>query len=541
MLDDQTVLQANSTLAQPTRLNAARHWWLVGLLVLLAGQYAVFQLLTGVQYFDAPRNMQWSLYLLEQPRFLLGAGNTYDRINGFPPHPASLAPYSQIIPHDNPISPWWGPLYLLLFAGVWRVVGSFTVLQLISPLAAGAVVILTYLFGARWFNRRVGLLAAIMLAFFPNYREHAVLALAEPFSALLMLGAVWIFLAKRPWWAGLLGGLACLGKPDMVLLYFGTIACISLPGLRTSWRTTLRRLAPAYAVPVVLALPWFAVVYGVMQRPATFGGGPSLRILATLLPLTLEQFFTLPLPVTLLVLGLIIVPVLIGLLRHRTAATEVYYALSGWLLCGCLVLLVYAMMLGASNNPRVLIPALPALCLLFADGLLQLSARWRLVIVSIVATVFLLANLAGGLYQVVQARVNDEYRPAWAVLRNEPRGFVLTEQYWSTMLYAHQPATWFENDEAFQHNILFNVENFRHYIAENPIRYIVLPHDETTNRDFWAFPELQLYDALPFGRDPALPPARLTAPEVRAYLEQHYQQRRAGNLVIFYLQEPKQS
>ena len=59
--------------------------------------------------------MQWGIYLLEQPRFLLGAENIYDHINGFPPAPPSLAPAGRVTEHGGPLSPWWGPLYLLLF------------------------------------------------------------------------------------------------------------------------------------------------------------------------------------------------------------------------------------------------------------------------------------------------------------------------------------------------------------------------------------------------------------------------------------------
>ena len=49
----------------------------------LAAQFAVMQLATGAEYLDAPRNLHWGIYAAEQPRFLLDAEDSYDRIHGF--------------------------------------------------------------------------------------------------------------------------------------------------------------------------------------------------------------------------------------------------------------------------------------------------------------------------------------------------------------------------------------------------------------------------------------------------------------------------
>lgn len=62
------------------------------ILTLLAGQFALVQALTGSQYGDAPRNMHWGILSVENPAFLFGAPDTYERIKGFPPEPPSLAP-----------------------------------------------------------------------------------------------------------------------------------------------------------------------------------------------------------------------------------------------------------------------------------------------------------------------------------------------------------------------------------------------------------------------------------------------------------------
>src|SRR6476659_9097082 len=136
----QTVMKENSgTMLLESK--TIKPWWKSGrywLLALLAAQYVIFQLVTGVEYLDAQRNMQWGRYVLEQPRFLIGAENSYDRINGFQPAPPTLAPAGHVTAGGGPLSPWWGPLYLALFGSVWWLTGSYTAMQLVGPISAGA-------------------------------------------------------------------------------------------------------------------------------------------------------------------------------------------------------------------------------------------------------------------------------------------------------------------------------------------------------------------------------------------------------------------
>jgi hypothetical protein len=134
---------------------------------------------------------------------------------------------------------------------------------------------------------------------------------------------------------------------------------------------------------------------------------------------------------------------------------------------------------------------------------------------------------------VLQARAADHYMPVWAALRDQPRGFVLTNDFWNAALYSRQPVTWFDMDAAFQHNILQNVDHFRSYIAATPIRYIVLPHDQVALPAYMLSPAAQAYARLPLGRALGweLPPA--PAPEVRMFLEQHYPKQSIGDIDIF--------
>jgi hypothetical protein len=83
---------------------------------------------------------------------------------------------------------------------------------------------------------------------------------------------------------------------------------------------------------------------------------------------------------------------------------------------------------------------------------------------------------------------------------------VLTENYWETILFTRQPATWFEFDETFEHNIMTNAANFDRYVTQNPIRYVILPTE-----------------------------SGLASPDVRAYLNTHAQRDVFGAYVLYSL------
>jgi hypothetical protein len=534
----QTVMKENSG-ALLLQSHAIKSWWKswrYWLLAALAVQYAVLQLATGVEYMDAPRNLHWGLYFVEQPRFLIDTEDVNDRIKGFPPTPASLAPGGGAIGRSAPLHPWWGPLYVVLFGGVWRLTGSYTALRLVVPIAAGATVLLTYAFGARYFNSRVGLLAAVLLALFPIYRENGPIAFVEPLSALLILCALWAVLARRTGLAVLLGSLTVLGKIDMIVLYFGTIILTTLASARAPGeRLPLRHIATCLIAPLLVLLPWLYLIYVLNARPTTVAGGPQWDVFITLAPLMFDQLFTIHPIIAASLLGALVAAAGWSLWMRKGARPAVYHMLAIWLALGCVVMLVYTAMPGASNNPRVLIPALPAFCLLVADGFEWMRARLSRLTIGYVLMLFMLIDGVGVWYQLLQARAADTHMPVWAALRDQPRGYVLTADFWNAALYARQPVTWFDMDTTFQHNILQNLDHFQNYLASTPIRYIVLPHDERAIPAYMQSPAAQLYDQLPLGRALGWNRPEPTAPEVRAFLEQHYPKQSIGDTDIFVL------
>lgn len=510
------------------------------LMILIASQYAIVQLATGAQYFDAPRNLQWGTYLLEQPRFLLDVENRYDRVNGFAPTPRSLAPLDQAHGRSTPLHPWWGPVYLGLFALTWAVSHSFTLLRLVVPIAAAATVIVTYMFGRRFFSEKIGVTAAVLLAFFPNFREMSTIAMVEPISALLLLSALWCLLERRLWLAALFGTLAALGKVDMIAIYLGMVVLLAVDRWWQDRRSAERQRAPllrmlviGLGVPLLVIGPWLLVIYGIYGRPTTAAGGPSVDMFTTMLPLMVQQIFTMEQSLTIVGLLIIFGLAISGLLRWNGANRQAVRALGMLLGLGLIVVLGYMALPGSSNNPRVFIPALPALFLLVAIGLAMVGQRIRVYGLALIVLLYICANLSGVLYQVIEGRMNSGLQPVWAFLRNEPPGVVLTEHYWDAALYAQQQVTWFENDSDFQQNILHDRAHFEAYLQQTPIRYVVLPQTESEYEILQRDALARLYAKLPFGRALNWGPGELVSAEVRAYLTVSFPKRVIGAYEIY--------
>jgi len=481
------------------------------ILALLAGQFALVQLLTGPQYGDAPRNMHWGILTVENPAFLLGAPDTYERIKGFPPDPPSLAPLALYRFPQGGLHRWWGPVPPLVFALVWVMTRSYTALHLVVPLAGAGVVILTYWLAGLWLTRREALIAAAFLACFPLFRDYATVAYTEALSALALTAAVLAHVRGRTVATVILGSLAILMKLDLLLIYSGII------GISALWLMIARRLhreeftvpfsgthaLAALIAPAVITSPWVWYHYlGQGERTPT--GGLSLQQFSLVAPQMLELLFYIPWYGALLTLTVIGAVAVAGARSGRFPAGMLVLLLA-WLGLGIVVLLVYAATPGSGNSPRVVIPALPPLALLFAAGVTRLTIPWRRRVAFYLITLFTVINLVAIGYHAVEGARLRRYAPVWQVLREQPRGYVLTEAYWHTILYARQPATWFEFDEIFQRNIMENADHFARYLDRHPIRYVVLPaHGDA-----------------------------LASPDVRAYLDQHATRIEAGEFVVY--------
>ncbi|MCS6841190.1 MAG: hypothetical protein RMJ54_09925 [Roseiflexaceae bacterium] len=347
----------------------------------------------------------------------------------------------------------------------------------------------------------------------------------------MLTAALWAFVEQRTWLAAISGALAMYGKVDLIVLYLGTGLLTWLLRLWSERPLPLRHALLALGIPALCLAPWVVLIYGIVGRPPTVGGGPQIDVFLTIAPQMLEQMFTLPLPLAAAAAALVAMPAALAV--WRKSAGTVTTPLAIWVALGALVLLGYSALPGASNNPRVFIPALPAFCVLAAAGLEQMGHRLRFALFATIMTVFVAVNSAGVAYQILQARATAATMPVWLALREAPAGVILTNQYWHAALYARQPVTWFEHDPVFQRNIMRHATNFRRYLTVAPIRYVVLPRDPDAEAKHLASPEVQWYARLPFGRDLGWSAEPLASADVRAYLEATFPKQMVGEYVIY--------
>lgn len=469
-MTSETLVISTARRSAIKRLLVSSWFWLA----VLAGQFALVQLLTGVQYGDAPRNLHWGILTAENPRFLIGDPDLYGRTKGFVPDPPELAPLGRAEARAGSFHPWWGPVPMGLLAVVWALTHSREVLMLVVPLAAGGVVLTCYTVGNWLFDRRSGLLTAAFVALNPLFYQHAVLSYSEALSALFLLLAVLAYLRGQTGLTVLLGTLTLLCKMDMLLVYGGVVVCSLLYRLRYQRRRVdIEHSVLSLVVPVLVLMVWQWVRTG-NAVPAGSGRGVSWGMMQLLALDMLQRLFFIPWYGAVLTLVVIGVCLRRGLQSPRLTGDQ-RVVLGAWIGGGMVVLLVYMATPGASNSPRVIIPSLPAVALLVVEGWQHLPRVWMRRVGMYLGALFLVTSSLVVYFISLYVPNMQAQAALWETMRGQPQGFVLTPDPWLMVWEARQPATWFEGDEQFQEHILHSRANFERYVTQNPIRYVVVP------------------------------------------------------------------
>ncbi|MFV9507907.1 MAG: glycosyl transferase [Oscillochloridaceae bacterium umkhey_bin13] len=447
-------------------------------LIVLAGHFLVVQYLTGVQFGDAPRNLHWGILIWDNPAFLVGAPDTYERIKGFAPDPESLSEHGLWANGYSSFHRWWGPVVPSLFALTWGASHSYLLIKLVIPVLAGATVLLLFVEARRINGLTYALIASAFLSSYPLFREYGTMAYSETFGALILLGAFSAYLRGHLLLTVLLGAIAALTKMDIVAMYSFTIGGTMMYDRffgqkQRSWRYHLIALFG----PLLITSPWIWLHY-LNSGTRAPSGGLSLRIFGQIVPTMLELLFYMPWYASVGLLSLIGLIIGYGIFTRSLPALTTML-LGAWLGCGLLISLIYMATPGASNSPRIFIPALPALAMLVAAGMIRLPRRIGIGLGSTIGAIFLAINLL-----LINFQAERMYRevysaqPAFAMLAPREHGFVLTPIYWESILYTRQPATWFEADPAFEAQIMGNLNNFVRYTSQHPIRYVLLPSQD---------------------------------------------------------------
>lgn len=131
-----------------------------------------------------------------------------------------------------------------------------TTMVWISIVASGLAVVVLYLLGQAMWNRRVGLAAALFLAFNPLFWFYGEIALPHTLDAFLLLLALWLLCRVRQgedWllWPAVVVLSVAGGVRQQTLIFLLPLT------LYAAWRAGWKRLLLAGLLGAVLCLAWF--------------------------------------------------------------------------------------------------------------------------------------------------------------------------------------------------------------------------------------------------------------------------------------------
>jgi len=193
------------------------------------------------------------------------------------------------IPHDAHHavqSASFPPLFILLVA-VPSALGLKTFLAervWCCVLGAAAIVVCGYT-GREIAGRRVGLIAAFLVAVYPNIWMTDELALSETIAPLLVAGVLWC--AYRFWkaptvpravWLGASLGVAMLGRDELTLLVVFIMVPLVLLAKALTWRRRTVTLAVGLATVALVVGPWVGYNLSRFDKPVFISSGLGVTL-----------------------------------------------------------------------------------------------------------------------------------------------------------------------------------------------------------------------------------------------------------------------
>lgn len=181
---------------------------------------------------------------------------------------------------------FWTVGYPLLLAGLYSLIPSILAAKAINVILSVATCLLAYLVGRQVFDRRIGLVAAAILALFPSQIFYSTLLMTEviwTFFAMLFLFLVLHFTIRSISWKavallGLLLGAASLIRGEMVLFPLVLIAIWALA--HRSLKRAVGYGVIALAAVAVALLPWTIRNWVSLGYPVAISTGSADNLLA---------------------------------------------------------------------------------------------------------------------------------------------------------------------------------------------------------------------------------------------------------------------
>ncbi len=178
------------------------------------------------------------------------------------------------------------PLYIVFLAGFSLIgIRSITGHMLVSCLLGAASVAVGGLAGRRIAGPRVGLIAAVLLALYPNVWRFDAMLLSE--TLVIFMVNVTLLSTYRYLDRPSLGRLAmvsgavalcALTRSELVLLFLVLVVPLALTTATRQWRTRIKWLAAAAAVAISVLSPWVAYNLGRFDRPVLLSSQLELTI-----------------------------------------------------------------------------------------------------------------------------------------------------------------------------------------------------------------------------------------------------------------------
>ena len=260
------------------RTTATRRFWtILGLILVAAAGVRIAYVLGVADGFNRTRFYDAAYYELEARTVAQGKGFV-DPFELLPGRSQALLPAA-----DHP------PLTVLVLAPIAKAWDSQLPMRWASALAGLAVVGLTALLAREVAGDAAGLIAGGLAAVYPFLWVNDGLIMSESFTGVFVVGTLLAsYLAMREparWWrwvlAGLLGGLAALGRAELVLLVPFIAGGVVVTRRAGGWR--VRAIAAgAMAVSLLVVLtPWFVYNRSRFDRPVLLSTNDGLAAVAS--------------------------------------------------------------------------------------------------------------------------------------------------------------------------------------------------------------------------------------------------------------------
>ena len=320
------------------------------------------------------------------------------------------------------------PLFHILTALVYKFFSLFNLptaefaIKMVSQLFGSMALPFIFLIGRKLYNSRIGFFATLFAAFLPLLISSSVVSFVDSLATLLAAVAVYLLLSRKIFLSAVFIGLGLLSKQTMIFMlpvfFFALFA-----NYRNTIKTFFKKSAVAAAIIAVIGLPWLIRNYLLLGNPfwpflykilggkvvpeGISGSFSTANLFSLQHPvrfflelfgapvgsLSAAAFASIPhsnmlIAVWLAAALVFFLPVILGFFAKGTGQKSLLYV---WIASFLAVTILYVMSLGIVSA-RFILPAAPALAILWAVGLDNVLRKFASFKIAAVAVVLILVG-----------------------------------------------------------------------------------------------------------------------------------------------------